>query len=232
MNTSLTTGKRKQRKIIWDDPITQPKTIRKQIKLSSSIYFYPNRPTLIPPDPINPANPLPDYINSLEESGRYVGELKWNGDNALINTSTMSFMNRHKEAFRRYIPSEELLEELSKWPKDCILNAELLHNKTVNIKHTLIVHCIMAWNGRPLIGKTWGDSRKLLEENCPSNGRLVKISEVFQSGFWNRFQQADGSTVEGIILKDPNGKLIFSTTPPKDVSWMLKIRKSCKKYPF
>lgn len=219
--------RKRQRKIQWEDPILE--RAKKQVNISSSIYFYPNRPTLVPPDPANPLNPSPDYINNLEQSGRYIGELKWNGDNALINTSTLSFMNRYKEPFRRYTPSPELLDELKEWPKNCILNAELLHNKTPH-KHTLIVHCVMAWRGRLLIGKTWGDSRKILD-NCPSSN-LIRVSETFQSGFWNRFQEADGKTIEGIILKDPKGKLVFSTTPLKDVPWMLKIRKPCKKYSF
>ena len=45
------------------------------------LYWYPNRPLLIPPDPLDPLNPKPDYLNSLEASGKYVAEQKWNGDN-------------------------------------------------------------------------------------------------------------------------------------------------------
>lgn len=222
------TTRKRQRKIQWEDPILE--RAKKQVNISSSIYFYPNRPTLVPPDPANPLNPSPDYINGLEATGRYIAERKWNGDNVLINTSTLTFMNRQKEPLKRYIASPEILEELKRWPRNTVINAELLHFKTVNIKNTLIVHCIMVWEGKPLIGKTWGDSRKLLE-TCPA-GKRVRISETFQSGFWDLFQQADGVEVEGIILKDPNGKIVFSTTPIKDVPWMLKIRKPCKKYSF
>ena len=50
------------------------------------LYYYPNRPTLIPPDPLNPMNPASDYLNSLELSGKYVSEVKANGDNTLIYT--------------------------------------------------------------------------------------------------------------------------------------------------
>jgi hypothetical protein len=92
----------------------------------------------------------------------------------------------------------------------------------------------MAWDGKYLIGKSWGDSRAILEK-CVEDGLSgphVKISPVWRSGFWNLFQDADGAIIEGIILKDPTGKLVFSATPPRDVPWMLKIRKPCKKYNF
>jgi hypothetical protein len=193
------------------------------------LYYFPNRPTLIPPDPKNPLDPKPDYIDSLEASGKYVGELKWNGDNILIYTDTMEIWNRHRER-HHYIPTPEVLDELRKFPKGAVINAELMHNRTVEIKNTIIVHCVMVWDGKPLIGKTWGDARKIIE-TLPY-GEHVKLSEIFRDRFWERFQSADVKTVEGIILKNPLGRLVFSTTPIDDVAWMLKIRKPCKKYSF
>jgi hypothetical protein len=187
----------------------------------AQIYYYPNRPTLIPPDK--------DYINSLESSGKYIAERKWNGDNVLINTDTLEFWNRTKER-HRYVPDEAMKEELSKWPKHAVINAELMNYRTKDTKNIIIVHCIMVWKGKPLLGKTWGDSREILEQ-CPQ-GKNVQVSQLYKVGFWDLFQAADGVTVEGIILKQPAGKLVFSTTPIQDVSWMLKVRKPCKKYSF
>lgn len=193
-------------------------------------YYYPNRPMLVPPDPKNPLNPAPDYINSLEASGLYVAEQKWNGDNTLIYTGpTPEFWNRH-HARLHYKPSDEVLSELAKWPSNCVLNAETVHSKTKTVKHFLLVHCVMVWKSRPLAGKTWGDSRLILEDQ--PGGSHVVISPVWKTGFWKLFQDADGATVEGIILKNPKGKLVFSTSPVADVSWMIKIRKPSKKYPY
>ena len=60
----------------------------------------------------------------------------------------------------------------------------------------------------------------------------MKLSEIHRSGFWELYQRADGGStpmVEGIILKDPTGKLVFTATPGQEttpgVPWMLKIRK-------
>jgi hypothetical protein len=186
-------------------------------------YFYPNRPTLLPPDK--------QYINSLEATGLWIAEKKFNGDNILINTNQPTkILNRYGQPLARYSPSEEVLQELSQWPKNMLINAELMNNHTKNMKNILIVHCIMIHHNKPLIGKTWNDSRKIL--NQMPNNLHVQISEIFTSGFWNLFQETDGTTIEGIILKRLSGKLVFSSTPPRDVPWMLKIRKPCKKYPF
>lgn len=194
-------------------------------------YYYPNRPRLIPPDPDNPLDPKPDYLNSLEQSGKYIAELKWNGDNCLIYTGPDPvFWNRHGTRLK-YVPSLEVQSGISKLPPDCVLNAELVHNRTKTVKHTLIVHCIMVWKGKPLIGKTWGYSRKLLEGLTVWNSGL-QLSEIFQSGFWDIFQTTDGKIHEGLVLKDQSGILQFSTRPIPDVSWMLKVRKPCNKYSF
>ena len=193
------------------------------------LYYYPNRPILIAADPDNPMNPKPDYLNELEASGQYIAEQKWNGDNALIYTSSREFWNRSKRKLK-YQPTPEVIKELNKWPKRCLLNAELVHTKTKSIKNKIIVHCVMVWKNKCLNGKTWGDSRKLLE-SMPS-GKHVIVSPVWKKGFWDLYQAADGSEIEGIILKNPSGKLIFSTTPISDVPWMRKVRKKSKKYAF
>ena len=193
------------------------------------LYFYPNRPILIPPDPKNPLNPKPHHINEMEQSGKYIAEQKWNGDNVLLYTSEMEFWNRRKER-HRYVPSEEVRDELEKFPKKSILNLELIHYKTKDIKHKLIVHCVMAWKGKLLTGRTWGDARHILENQ--EFGSRVILSPVWKKGFWKLFQEADGSLIEGIVLKNPLGKLVFSTLPIRDVYWMLKIRKPNKKYNF
>lgn len=185
------------------------------------IYYFPNRPILIPPDK--------DHLDKLEASGRFIAEKKWNGDNILIDTDAMQVWNRKKER-HRFVPSPAMQEELNQWPKGMVINAELMQYRTKEIKDIIIIHCVMVWKGKPLIGKTWGDSRKILKQM--PDGEHAQISQVYESGFWDLFQTADGVTIEGIILKQPAGKLVFSTTPIQDVSWMYKIRKPCKKYQF
>ena len=196
------------------------------------IYYYPNRPILIPPDPENPLDPRPDYINGLESSGQYIAEQKWNGDNCLVYIlpdGSLQFWSRHRTQLK-YTPSPAVAAELLLWPLDSILNVELVHNRTKTVKDTLIVHCIMRWKGKWLMGKTWGYSRKLLERG--SHGEHVIVSPVWTTGFWDLFQEADGTIIEGIILKDPKGALVFSANKSPDVGWMRKIRKPCKKYNF
>lgn len=228
---------KRARRIHWDPTVAESGTnIETRQRLDSpgllSTYFYPNRPTLMPADPKHIFDPEPDYINSLETSGKYVAELKWNGDNTLIYTDTGTWWNRHK-AHLKYQPSPEVRAEMAKiFPSGCIVNAETVNRCTKDIKNKIVVHCLMAYKGKLLLGKTWGDSRKILEDLDFSGCRHVELSQTHKTGFWSLFQsawQADAS-IEGIILKNPKGKLIFSTRPVTDVPWMLKIRKPCKKY--
>jgi hypothetical protein len=194
------------------------------------LFYYPNRPTLIPADPLNPMSPARDHLDLIDASHRYIAEQKWNGDNCLIYTDGMQLWNRHK-ALLQYRPIPEVTEELSHFPPGCIINAELVHSKTKTVKNTLVCHCVMQWKGKLLNGSTWGDSRKILED-YPAWGKHVTLSRVWDTGFWDLYQAADGAIIEGIVLKDPNGRLKFSVTPLADVSWMLKVRKACKKYQF
>jgi hypothetical protein len=169
-------------------------------------------------------------LDSLEATGRYVAERKFNGDNVLIYTDRLNELwNRHHER-HRYVPTTGMLKELAQFPAGSIINGELMHYKFKGSKNQLIVHCVLQWKGELLQGKTWGDSRAILD-TCES-GENVKISPIHTSGFWDLYQAADGAEIEGIILKDPLGKLVFSTTPIPDVSWMLKFRKKSKKYSF
>jgi hypothetical protein len=212
-----------------------------------STYFYPNRPILVPPDPDCPLAPKPNYINGLEQSGKYVAEQKWNGDNCLVfvgKDGSIEFWNRHKRQLK-YVPPPELLYEIrSQVPKDSIINGELLHSKTRNVKNLLMVHCIMKWNGKLLTGWSWGNSRTILEKGIKS-GKHLLVSPVYRSGFWDLFQtrhgilpdgsilqDKDSCLIEGIVLKDPTGLLKYSTTGDIEVSWMLKIRHPSKKYSF
>lgn len=199
------------------------------------MYYYPNRPMLIPADPDHPMNPTRHYLDELEAEGKWLAEQKWNGDNCLVvkHAGVTEFWNRHK-AKLNYHPSDDVLEELSYWPDDMVLNVELVHNRTKTVKDTLIAHCIMRWQGEWLMGNTWGDSRAMLDQaiNEGLSGRHVQVSRVWKSGFWDLFNAADGKIIEGIVLKNPAGKLVFSATLPKDVSWMRKVRKPCRKYNF
>lgn len=192
------------------------------------LYYYPNRPILIPPDPENPLKPRPSYLRGLESSGKYIAELKWNGDNASIYTDDLPHIwNRSKKRLS-YKPPQTMMDELKQFPKGSLINAELMHNKTVTIKNTLIIHCVMMWKGRMI--KTWEDSRKIVDKI--KEGNHIRKSEVYTKKFWELYQKADGKIIEGLVLKNPKGKFKFSTTPLSDVPWMKKVRKPCKKYQF
>jgi len=200
------------------------------------LYFYPNRPILVPPDPVNPMEPSSGFLDQHEAEGKWVAEQKWNGDNTLVYLEegrAPVLWNRH-HAKLSYMPPPEVLEELARWPQGSILNCETVNSKTKTVKDLMIVHCVMAWKGELLAGKTWGDSRALLDQAIVDglSGEHVQVSKLWRTGFWDLYQAADGAIIEGIILKNPAGRLVYSTTPIKDVAWMKKFRKPSRKYAF
>ena len=215
------------------------------------IYYYPNRPKLIPADSLNPMNPSSAVLDALEASGKYVAEQKWNGDNCYVykdGAGKIELWNRHKARLQRTL-SEGMREELKALKNNSILNAEYIGGKTINVKGLLIAHCIMMWDGSILLGKTWGDSRSILTSNFQSGEHLV-VSALFREGFWKLFQtrkglihavngellrtveDKDSVLIEGVVLKDPTGKLVFSTKPVADVPFMLKIRHPSGRHNF
>lgn len=187
------------------------------------IYYYPNRPLLY--------TPKKDTVDNLENNG-YIAELKWNGDNLILDTSTGTIWNRFKKKYNRYRPSPQVLKEAKIFPKDSLINFELMHFHTPDIKDRWIVHCVMAWKGEYLIGESWAKSRQLLAEILPEPSDLQNIKEhvvlspIYHEGFWDILTQADGKVIEGIVCKDPAGKLVFNTTKSINVPWMIKFRES------
>ena len=102
------------------------------------LYYYPNRPTLIPADAQNPMNPTSTSLDELEKSRRWVAEQKWNGDNALIytNTDPPTFWNR-THGVLKYKPTSVMLNQLKCIPKNSVVNGELVHSKTKTVKNLL-----------------------------------------------------------------------------------------------
>jgi hypothetical protein len=105
----------------------------------------------------------------------------------------------------------------------------------------------MAWEGKILLGKTWGFARQLLEDlswlprtvgTQLNYGSHVLLAQDTPSGktipgaFWRMFQEACkcDESIEGIVLKDPSGLLQFSSSKLADVPYMVKVRKPSKKY--
>lgn len=186
------------------------------------MFYYPNRPSLIPPDKA--------HIDDLEQSGLWVAEQKWNGDNTEVFTGPiLEFWNRRKEEYR-YTPTPEVYQELRAFPINSLINLETVHYHTKTVKNLLIVHCILILKNQVLYGKTWQDSRNILETF--SYGKNVVLSKIWITGFWDLYQEADGEIIEGIVLKKKTGLLKFSTTPIDDVGYMVKVRKPSKKYSF
>ena len=200
------------------------------------IYYYPNRPFLIPPDS--------EMVQQKSDDPNWDAEIKWGGDRlGLWKTkeqfpkqfSSFVFWNRQNEIFKKYEPSPELLDELNslELPFETALDGELLHFKTRNYKHCIVFYdayivgdqrCVVELRNRRDIMASYFKARKF---------KLIHMAEQFQTDFKQHFDKVIvDDEKEGLVMKDKNGKIQWNTVKSPDVAWQLKIRKPEKNYKF
>jgi ATP-dependent DNA ligase len=190
------------------------------------IYWYPNRPILIPPSEI-----------SRYEGGNWTAEIKMDGSRLVLQRledGKWRFMNRHKEVMS-YHPIPEVMEELEALgvPPGSQLDGEMMHAKTKNVKNRLVMYDIYLWGGKKQRG-TLDERREMLSGIIDGKGfeKIVR-SKVHFSGFEDLFREVIGCREhEGIVLKDRTGRIKFNPAKSPDVPWQIKARRPHKNYEF
>jgi ATP-dependent DNA ligase len=193
------------------------------------LYYFPNRPFLIPPS-------SPEVI-LRDNDPDWHGEIKWMGDRLELQKidNKFIFMNRHKKAFSKFVPSIELLDELNALniPNNSQLDGELMHFKTKEIKQTIHFYDVYVLNDKP-IREDLEARRDILAQHF--GGRKfqhIDITEAFPNNFIELFNSViKDHEKEGLVLKDKRGKIQFTTNKSVDVTWQIKIRKENKNYKF
>jgi hypothetical protein len=200
------------------------------------IYYFQNRPILLPPDSTEVT------VKSFDPN--WDAEKKFNGDRCklwysqkpgLHNFKNFIFWNRHKEVFRKYTPSEEILDELCSLnlPMETDLDGELLHFKTKNIKHTIIFYDVYYFGNKQIMEEL--KFRREILHDCfkGKNFKCLKIAEQYETDFQSVFSDVIKSEeVEGLVMKDKRGKIQWNTVKSPDVAWLFKIRRPAKNYQF
>jgi hypothetical protein len=119
-----------------------------------------------------------------------------------------------------------------------VLNAELLHAKTPHIKDTHYLHDIFVLEGRNLMGLTYAERYKLLQQLFLHNparsershyvldnhtwlARNIRADEKFET-FFNSLKNVED---EGLVLKNPTGMISSG-------AWTVKCRKTHSNYSF
>ena len=203
-------------------------------------YLYPPRPeSAISPDTL-----------AYFESRGWLAQGKKNGTNGLIGISPEKEfieMNRHEAEHKKWRLTPYLKEQLVRLfpePKWFVLCSEYMHDKTTAIKNTIYIHDMLVWKGEFLLDSEFLDRAKILDERlitnvetkfcyiCDPKSKLW-YAKRFETGFKEMFWSiTDPKEDEGLVLKDPHGKLRACRTPTENQHWLAKCRHPRAGYVF
>jgi len=202
---------------------------------------------LFPPRPESAISP--DTLSFYENRG-WVSQFKKNGTNTIIAISPEKefiAMNRHKEMHKAWNLTDYIKTELIKLFPDTgwvVLVAEIMHSKTKTIKDTIFVHDLLVFESEFLLDSTFTDRQKILDERLKTNVEMethyvcdkenkIWFAKLFSSDFEKLFWDIEDPTIdEGLVIKNPQGKLKDCNKPTSNASWQVKCRHTCKKYNF
>jgi hypothetical protein len=207
---------------------------------------YKNFKYIYPPRPKNAVSP-----EDLEfwDNGSLIGQPKLNGSNCLIFTNGDShfIMNRHKQRLSGFKLSDQI-NDIYKGDDWIILNGEYMNKSKSDennevFNHKFVIFDILAYNGEYLVGSTFSERIKLLDDlygfNDSEKDYLYKISDNFyrvksyNNGFKKIFDDLTPiDMIEGLVMKRKNAKLEIGATELNNVKSQLKCRKATKNYKY
>ena len=192
--------------------------------------WFPPKPTLMTID-----QPL---FDELEKDGRYVAELKFNGDHLILKRladKSWEFWNRHGNKFK-YEPATQLLDHLNSldWQGECVCDGELLHHKVHETKHTVVLWDIFLMDGIYLLSSKELERHKIIEDVF--RGKRYSdlwISDQWKSGWREIFaRETQRKEIEGLVIKRTNAKVQIGRSASQVVSYMYKVRKPSSSYKY
>jgi ATP-dependent DNA ligase len=191
------------------------------------IYYYPNRPILISPDS--------SLVKRLSDDDDWFAEIKYNGDRLCLQLidKKFHFFNRHKQLLK-YQPSKELSDQLYSLnlPNNSQFDGELMHFHTKNIKDTIYFYDIYYLNGED-VEERLEVRKEILYSFIKKPLPNISVTKEFKKDFVKVFNKVTKvAEQEGLVMKNRNGLIKFTTNKSYDVDWQYKIRKENKNYAF
>jgi ATP-dependent DNA ligase len=211
------------------------------MKYSNYRYIYPPRPK----------NAIPSSDLNSYDNGTMLAQPKLDGSNCLIFTDgkTVKVMNRHSQPMTRFeIPTEEILSLYKGSGGWTVINGEYLNkskrDETGNtFNHKFVIFDILVNDGDYLIGKTFDQRLKILDEmfgtieseknylySISTNVLRVKTYTERLLDNFERLVRID--MVEGLVMKRKNARLEIGNTELNNVNSQLKSRKPTKNYKY
>lgn len=211
------------------------------MKYTKYTYLYPPRPK----------NAIQSNDLNFWDNQTLIAQPKLNGSNCVIFTNGEDFyvMNRHKQRLTNFKITKEELSDIyrgdSEW---LIINGEYM-NKSKNdesgkvFNHKLVIFDILAYSGEYLLGSTFLDRVKLLDDiygqvdsekdylySITENVYRVKSYTSNFSDLYNSLVKID--MIEGLVLKRSSSKLEIGASENNNSRSQVKIRKATKNYKY
>jgi len=206
--------------------------------------------------------PRPGGSSRPEDILTYPGwwsQRKFNGTRTLVFVSPsgeIHLRNRKREPHKAYKLTDTMRrawEPFSKTPNWNVFDGELLHSKTSNVKDRIVLFDLLVHAGSYLTGTTYEERYRLLYTLCgyPENHEdstgsqlalwvndHVWLAETFETpesleeAILHFREKTDLDEIEGLVLKDPGGKLKPGVTEDNNSGWMIRVRKEHKNYKY
>lgn len=199
-----------------------------------------DNPTYLFPPRAEHAIP-PALLGSYERKG-WFAQVKKNGTNSVIFVSPSKDVyamgrnnNQHKQW--QFTPESAAIFKTLPGKGWNVINAELLHSKVVGLRDINYIHDILVEDGQYLLGTTYAQryARLLMlflkgkEESTPSHFILNNhawLAKNHRDSFKALFQSLDKPEDEGLVLKNPEGKLAARDNS----GWTVKCRRPHKNF--
>ena len=211
------------------------------MRYASYRYIYPPRPK----------NAIPSTELHSYDNGSMIAQPKLDGSNCLIFTDGVQVktMNRHGEPISRFeIPKEEILSLYKGNGGWTVINGEYMNKSKredsgTTFNHKLVIFDVLVVDGDYLIGKTFEQRIKVLDEMYGTEDSelpyLHGISESvyrvksYENSFVERFDTLSAiDMVEGLVMKRRNARLEIGNTELNNTKSQVKARKKCSSYKF
>ena len=200
--------------------------------------------------PPRPKNAIPDSELNFWDNGSLIAQPKLNGSNCVIftNGEKTIVMNRHNQRLTNFNLSDNEIKDIYRGDGWMILNGEYMNKSKSDengqvFNHKFVIFDILAFNGEYLVGKTFEERVKLLDELYgqleSEKEYLFKVTEnvyrvkSYLTGFkqfYDKYTSID--MIEGVVMKRKNARLELGTSENNNIKSQLKCRKATKNYKF
>lgn len=178
---------------------------------------------------------IPRSLLASFEGKGWWAQIKKNGTNSVIFVppDRVPFAyNRHGEAHKQWRFTAASAAPFAALPGTgwYVFNAELLHSKVSGgPKDTNYAHDVLVADGRYLLGKSYAE-RYAIVRGLLVPGPNLLVAGYETEGFGALFDGLSAGEDEGLVLKNPGGKL--GTRDGSGAGWMVKCRRLHKNFGF